>query len=50
MICFTSEADKDLQQLKSENVKKTYVRDSEVTWLTDDWIYDIVIPFVENVM
>ena len=25
------QADKDLQQLKSENVKKTYVRDSEVT-------------------
>ncbi len=42
------QADKDLQQLKSENIKKTYVRDSEVTWLTDDWIYDIVMPFIER--
>ena len=39
--------DKDFEDLKSENidVNNSYVRDSEVTWLNDDWIYDLIIPF-----
>ena len=28
------------------NVNKSYVRDSEVTWLNDTWIYDLVLPFI----
>ena len=42
--------DKDFEDLKSENidVNNSYVRDSEVTWLDDDWIYDIIMPYVNR--
>jgi PKHD-type hydroxylase len=26
----------------------TYVRDSEVAWLDDKWIYDLIIPFIHS--
>jgi hypothetical protein len=28
------------EQLKEQGVKDTYVRDSEVTWLNEPWIYE----------
>lgn len=31
---------------KNELNKITYKRDSEVTWLNDKWIYDLIFPFV----
>ena len=36
------------EQLKEQGVvvADTYVRDSQVTWFNDTWIYDLVTPFV----
>lgn len=31
-----------------ENLKKSYVRDSEVTWLNDRWLYDLVYPYIHK--
>jgi PKHD-type hydroxylase len=36
------------QALKTMGVEKTYVRDSEVTWLNDQWIYDLIHPFIQR--
>lgn len=34
-------------QLKKEGVDtQTYVRDSEVTWLSDKWLYDLILPWI----
>ena len=45
-----SQSDLTVQQLKNQKIdtNKTYVRDSEVSWLTDQWIYDIVMPIVDE--
>jgi len=42
--------DKDLEELKSQkiDVKNSYVRDSEVAWLNNDWIYDLVMPWIQR--
>jgi len=37
----------DLKQ-KGENSKDFYVRDSEICWLTEDWIYDLILPLVRQ--
>lgn len=36
------------QELKKQGIDpdETYVRDSDVTWINDSWIYDIVLPKV----
>jgi len=31
-----------------EDPEQYYVRDSEVTWLTDKWIYDIIFPLAKH--
>ena len=44
--------DKTLEELKKETgvdkeiEKKTYIRDSEVSWLDDKWLYDLIMPLV----
>ena len=40
------QSDKSFNQIQKENInlKNVYVRDSEVAWLDDKWIYDLVIP------
>lgn len=46
-----SQSDKTVEELSKENdelLKKTYVRDSEVCWLNDDWLYNMVNPFLEK--
>ena len=44
--------DKTIEELKKEtgeNVEKErYVRDSEVCWLNDKWIYDLIHPYVHK--
>ena len=37
---------KSVQQSKKENIdlSKSYVRDSEICWLNDQWIYDLILP------
>jgi PKHD-type hydroxylase len=32
----------------SDKSIKTYVRDSEVAWLRDQWIYDLIIPILDE--
>ena len=34
------------QELLAEGVSNTYVRDSEVSWLHDQWIYELFHPFI----
>lgn len=34
------------QQLKAQGVEKAYVRDSEVAWLNDQWLYDLFFPYI----
>jgi len=43
------QADKTRSELVNEGVEpeSTYVRDSEVSWLDDEWIYDEITPYVE---
>ena len=42
--------DKDYEQVKKELgkdvVSKTYVRDSEIAWLNEKWLYDLITPFI----
>ena len=40
--------EKSNQQLLKEGISKedVYVRDSEVAWLNDKWIYDLILPYV----
>jgi len=42
--------EKSILQLKKEGINKedVYVRDSEVCWLSDLWLYDLVLPFIEK--
>jgi PKHD-type hydroxylase len=35
-------------QLKKLGIKDTYVRDSEVTWLQDQWLYDLIHPWIHK--
>ena len=43
-----SQKDLTISQLKSKNLTKenTYVRDSDVCWLNEEWLYDLIIPKV----
>jgi PKHD-type hydroxylase len=36
------------QELKKIGVNDTYIRDSNVTWLNDQWLYDLFHPYVEE--
>ena len=42
------ELEKDLNIERSKIKDKSYVRDSEVTWLNDQWIFDLVSPYVQT--
>lgn len=35
-------------QLKKMGMEETYVRDSEVTWLNDQWLYDLIHPWIHK--
>lgn len=36
------------QELKKQGIEDTYVRDSEVSWLNDRWIYDMLLPYIDR--
>jgi len=38
----------DLARSQVDTSKKMYIRDSKVSWLNDQWIYDLVLPFVHE--
>jgi PKHD-type hydroxylase len=42
--------EKSFQQLKKEGISKedVYVRDSEVVFLNDKWIYDLILPIIDR--
>ena len=40
--------DLTLNQLSKNNIKQSYVRDSNIAWLNDQWIYDLVLPYIKN--
>lgn len=42
--------EKSILQLKQEGINKedVYVRDSEVSWLSDMWLYDLIVPFIQK--
>ena len=43
-----SMSDKTLEEIQSEekDLDKYYMRDSEVSWLTDKWLYDTFLPLI----
>jgi len=43
-----SQGEKTKVQLANEGVKKAYIRDSEVVWFNDDWLYDLIYPWLEK--
>jgi Rps23 Pro-64 3,4-dihydroxylase Tpa1-like proline 4-hydroxylase len=42
------QGDATLQQLKEKGTEKAYARDSDVAWLSEKWIYDILTPYVDT--
>jgi 2OG-Fe(II) oxygenase superfamily len=44
----TPQGDQTKEQLLQSGIEKSYVRDSEVTWLDEQWIYDTLTPFVHD--
>ena len=43
-----SQKDLTQQQLKDKNINENdvYIRDSNISWLSDQWIYDLIWPWV----
>ena len=39
--------DKTIQEIEG-NKDNYYIRDSEISWLTDQWIYDLVVPYIND--
>lgn len=35
------------QQMKQAGIQDSYVRDSEVTWFNDQWLYDLILPYID---
>jgi PKHD-type hydroxylase len=33
---------------ETEHTEKTYIRDSQVAWLNDQWLYDMIYPFIHE--
>ena len=42
--------DQTTQEITTNNKENNnfYIRDSEVAWLNDNWIYDLVVPYIEK--
>jgi PKHD-type hydroxylase len=36
------------QELLEKGIENSYVRDSEVTWLNDKWLYDLIVPCIDR--
>lgn len=36
------------EELRASGIEKSYVRDSEVAWLDEQWIYDTLTPFIHD--
>jgi|688.fasta_scaffold36742_8 PKHD-type hydroxylase len=47
-----SQGELSIQQLKNtqdkNNIEDVYIRDSEVSWLNDKWLYDTILPYVRT--
>lgn len=44
-----SAEDKTVDELKSQtDISKTYIRDSEISWLNNSWIYELLHPLIEE--
>lgn len=43
------QGERTIQQLRSEGLtKETYVRDSDVAWLNEQWMYDLICPIIQD--
>lgn len=40
------QAEMTKEEIREKGIESTYVRDSEVTWLNDQWLYDLIMPYV----
>lgn len=41
--------DKTLEQIKNKtDINNTYVRDSEIAWVTEQWLYDRIAPYINE--
>lgn len=45
-----SQNDKTVEELKEEgmDVENTYIRDSDISWINDSWLYDLIFPYVRT--
>ena len=43
-----SQGELTAQDLIEKGIENTYIRDSEVTWLTDMWLYELIVPFIDR--
>lgn len=41
-----SQGEMSSYQLKQQGITESYIRDSEVAWLNDQWIYDLLFPYI----
>ena len=44
------QSDKTIEELKQEKeqLDNVYIRDSEVSWINDQWLYDLVYPYLHE--
>jgi PKHD-type hydroxylase len=40
--------EKTTQEIKQKDASEVYVRDSEVAWFTDPWLYDLIHPYIHD--
>jgi PKHD-type hydroxylase len=38
----------DRPRFDTDPSEKTYIRDSQVVWLNDQWLYDLILPFIHD--
>lgn len=43
-----SQGDLTVEEMQKQGIDNYYVRDSNVSWLDDQWLYDLFTPFIEE--
>lgn len=41
------QADKTAKDLAENKITNTYLRDSSVAWINENWLYDILVPYID---
>jgi len=43
-----AQGEKTKAQLQKEGIDHSYIRDSEVTWFSDNWLYELIHPWLQE--